>query len=256
MDKPPAASALGRPAAIAGLPPTDYRDQGDTRSPILAAHDQCRGSRGRLASATFASALLLTLGIGLSACQPEYPGESLGTYEISGQLLSNDCGAGAVPAIDSFAFAVDLRVEGNSAYWRRPSRPVISGIAEGQHRYRFEARAHLPLPQAVPYEVDGTCVLEQYESIAVTLSFDAPDDTEPSADAAVDERPDAGSPDVELPSRIADGVAMNRLVGENEIRFTPVTGSICTAATAASGGPFQALPCGVRYRLEGNSESP
>lgn len=53
-----------------------------------------------------------------------------------------------------------------------------------------------------------------------------------------------------------DGVGEENPTGEIEIRIGTATGSDCTASHAAAGGPFLALPCAIRWSMDGTAIDP
>jgi len=53
-----------------------------------------------------------------------------------------------------------------------------------------------------------------------------------------------------------EGVGEEAATGRTVIRITTAAGSDCTASHAAAGGPFLALPCEIRWSLDGTSIDP
>lgn len=53
-----------------------------------------------------------------------------------------------------------------------------------------------------------------------------------------------------------DGVGEESPTGEVVIRITTAAGSDCTPSHAAAGGPFLALPCEIRWSMEGEAIDP
>lgn len=167
----------------------------------------------------------------LGGCAPQYPGEALGSFDVTGHLEANACGAAAVPALDPLRFAVELRVRGAEAFWRRPDFPVVSGSArDGTYRFRTQARIVALAGDPDPDFGHPGCTLLQTETVEVTIE---------GTDL------DAGSPDA--------GPTTLTLTGTNAIDFTPEPGSDCAPLASAAGGPFLALPCGLDYALEGTA---
>ena len=209
--------------------------------------------------------VLVVLGsiAGLPACVPAYPGEPVGRYEVVGALVENECGATAVPAVDPFELLVELRREASGqAYWRRADRGVVTGTvmtrADGD-RYRFRTSSAIPLPDATPPErpVTQSCVIEQRDTVEVTLRVShqsdaaVPGNDGAAADAEVTDggANDAGVPDSGTTDAGPGGATP--LTGTHVIEFAPVAGTDCSLALATSGGPWRRLPCTVEYELAG-----
>ena len=187
----------------------------------------------------------------LAACTPQYPGEAVGSFDVTGRLEVNECGASAVPARDPLSFAVEVRERGPEAFWRRSGLPVVSGTVRDDGNYRFRTVALIPVFAADPDPDFGHagCNLVQTEIVDVVLSNAPPDadagaetDAGPGMDA-----PDAGAQEPEPDLQLA---------GTSTIDLAPEPGSDCTPLMAVAGGPFVALPCGIDYTLEGAPRSP
>lgn len=168
-------------------------------------------------------------------CDPVYPGDPVGTFDVTGHLEENSCGELAVPAIDPLRFAVEIRERSGEAFWRRPERGVVSGTARGDGSFRFRTETLVPLiaPDPDPDFGHAGCALRQTEVVDVTV--------------AAAGRADGGVPDA---GESAAGNA-SVLTGANVIDLVPEPGSDCTPALVVAGGPFLALPCRVGYSFEG-----
>src|SRR5688572_28164830 len=142
----------------------------------------------------------------LSGCeQPEYPGEPVGTFHVTGALRSNACGSTAVPALDRIEFDVELRRESGAGYWRRVDAPIVVGTFDDiASEFSFRSVRQLPVIAPEPDLMVRGCTLEQREEVRGTVAW-----------AAV---PDAGAPDPDA----GDGQALlepDSLAGSSTIAF-------------------------------------
>ena len=177
---------------------------------------------------------LAALAIPLLACLTgnEPPGEYYGTYEITGVLTENECGA-AVPALNPFTFRVELRTDGGAALWRRPEAPLSYGIVR-EGVWEIDSAATLPVYEADPTTGMLGCALTQAESIVL-------EELVADQDAAI---PDGGGGDAG--EEMGDALTMQ---GTTTITYTPTAGSDCSPSLVTFGGPFDALPCALHYEL-------
>jgi len=185
--------------------------------------------------------LLALFLVGFDACQMDYPGQTAGTYSVVGILEENTCGAG-VGALNPLEFFVELRVDDQGqATWRRPQQPMVSGgYANGT--FHFERNVTAPVYAADPSTGTGACTLLERDVIDATL-HEVLGDGGVVGDASVFEPVDGGVGDYELR-------------GTSVIDFSPTSDSDCSRSLVASGGPFAALPCRVRYTLTGTPANP
>jgi hypothetical protein len=216
---------------------------------------------------------LLTTCLGccsFSACAmpQELPGELVGAYRITGALIENSCGSAALPAADSLDFNVEIREQDGSGLWLVGAPPGhLGSLAESgdfsfqrESTYDVGGQARQPVelliekdierladPQAAQQLGESStqpCRLSVSERIAGTLLRDnrpaeAEDETE-------DARAGEGA---RLRDRNAD------LIGANEITVRVAAGD-CRPSLDDNGGPFEQLPCEVRYDLEGELIAP
>jgi hypothetical protein len=182
----------------------------------------------------------IVLACALSGCLvPEPNGESLGTFEVEGTLLSNGCGRDAVPAQDRFVFEVDVRDDGHIVYWRRAGSPMVMGLRNG---------GALEFQTTINHRIQAAgqrCVLAQRETVRVVV------ETGDGGDGgANDASVDAGALlDAGVPSPAS-------LTGTNTIRFSEVDSALCEGLLEAEGGEFLALPCTLDYVLSGTGTEP
>ena len=184
---------------------------------------------------------LLVLGCWGQTEEP--PGEPIGTFTAVGFMVEQSCGA-AVPAPDPLALDFELRSESNGrAYWRRLGGAMFAGI-EKDGEFTFQVSQSWMVVEPDRFRGFVGCSVTQrdiftfvVETLGVETDIDAG-----VADGGVDEESeaDAGVEPVLL-----------TLSGSQITEIVPLTGSDCTPAVAALGGPFLALPCRVEYVLSG-----
>ncbi len=193
---------------------------------------------------------LIVLAIPLLACvaddeedsEDDPLGELVGTFEIEGRLVENECGSTALPAMDPLTFRVELRHDEGVAIWRRPSAPITYGtIHEGQ--WRIEASTVVPVFDPNPETGHPGCALTQIARFAL--------------DEMHAEDPDAGT-DGGLDGGADGGIqaSIEAFDGESTIQLVPYPGTDCTPALALLGGPFLTLPCTVTYDVEATPTDP
>jgi hypothetical protein len=211
----------------------------------------------RLALALVSAPLAIPLLACLATPAPE--GDLVGDFLVRGVLEANECGA-AVPANETIELRVQLRRDGNLATWRTPNTAIVHGT-HTDGTYAFSFGSVLPVFEADPVLGTPACNLDQIERIdvsaATTTQGDASVDAG-AADGAVDAidagvdagvgASDASVPDASVPTTAIDGRSV--------LRYRPTAGSGCAPLLAIYGGPFDDLPCEVRYRLYGTPTEP
>lgn len=197
--------------------------------------------------------LLALLG---TACS-ELPGEVLGTYKVTMTLEENTCGAGAVFTLDQRRYSVELRSDEHHGYWRIAGKTPIQGRYDApDFAFEFSSIVANEGPDAGP----NACRLQQHDTVTGKLRLDARDaggdagsDDAETLDAAVDDdypyddTIDAGKSG----DKDAGTDANAELVGEHVMTISGATGTDCRTAAFAPNGPFERLPCVVRYSLRG-----
>jgi hypothetical protein len=160
------------------------------------------------------------------------------------------------PATSSFD--VELRSQGDRAFWRFGNAPSAVTGTRSAEVYRFVSAR--PISLMVDALGVAGCTLEQVETLDVEVRRPS-DGGAPVADASLAAQ-DAGSPDA------APGDAGSRpggpivapdagpspapgMTGLSTLVLREVDGPRCAELLAAAGGPFPALPCEVRYGLFG-----
>jgi hypothetical protein len=243
------------------------------RSTVVCARAaSARARRARLDTVAVAMALAAAVPGVLTACEPAYPGEALGTYTLVATLERHGCGGAAVPVRDRLSYEVELRADRGVGYWRRPGEPLVSGLCDGRS-FSFGASVLVPVLAPDPDTGYPGCTLEQRQTIAGTVVpvVAADGGGVPGADAAPtggagtdgDAGPggasDGGTNDGARSDGAAtdggttDGGAPTLVEATDEIVFAPAPGSDCTPLLAAAGGPWTALPCTIRYRIVGTA---
>jgi hypothetical protein len=168
------------------------------------------------------AALAAMLAGGVSACDPpaDLPGTSLGSYSVSGTLVTNTCGAGlALP--NPWTFTAQMSEDGTSLYWEISGSSAVSGTMSSANQVNITAvdTANVDASDA---GVEGPCDLTSSTAMDLTLAAGSPPPT---------------------------------FTGTVTYTFTAATGvsstTDCTDQLSASGGPYDTLPCTASYSLSG-----
>jgi hypothetical protein len=169
----------------------------------------------------------------------EPPGELVGTFNATGLMVEQSCGA-AIPAPDPLDLDFELRrEEGGRAYWRRLGGSMFAGIHQG-NQYSFQVSQSWMVVEPDRFRGFLGCSVTQRD--VFTFIVDSPF-TETDGDGGVaDEVGADGGVD---PSLVT-------MTGSQITEIVPLTGSDCRPAVAALGGPFLSLPCRVEYVLTGD----
>lgn len=183
----------------------------------------------------------------------EPPGEPVGTFNAVGFMVEQSCGA-AIPAPDPLDLDFDLRSEFNGrAYWRRHGGAMFAGVEkDGEFTFQVSQSWMVVQPDrfrgyvgcSVTQRDVFTFVVEPVESV---FEADAGVDDGGVADGGVDD----ADPDEEPEADAGVEPTLLTLTGSQTTEIMPLTGSDCTPAVAALGGPFLSLPCRVEYVLSG-----
>lgn len=182
---------------------------------------------------------LLVLAFGCWGQDEEPPGELVGSFQAVGLMVEQSCGA-AIPAPDPLALKFDLRSESNGrAYWQSWGGGLFAGIENGDS-YTFQTSKSWMVVEPDRFRGYVGCSVTQRD--VFTFEVDVPE-IAADEDAGVDD--DAGVDAGIDPTLIS-------ITGSQTTEIVPLTGSDCTPAVAALGGPFLSLPCRVEYVLSGN----
>jgi hypothetical protein len=185
---------------------------------------------------------LLVLGFGCWGQEEDPPGEPVGTFEAVGLMVEQSCGA-AIPAPDPLELTFDLRSESNGrAYWRQWGGSLFAGV-EKDGEYTFQVSQSWMVVEPDRFRGYVGCSVTQRD--VFTFLVDVPE---------IDPEDEMGAQDgLDVDAGVDEGVdpVLITLTGSQTTEIEPLTGSDCTPAVAALGGPFLALPCRVEYVLTG-----
>ncbi|MGB3052224.1 MAG: hypothetical protein WBB42_14565 [Polyangiales bacterium] len=176
----------------------------------------------------------------------EPPGELVGSFQALGLMVEQSCGA-AIPAPDPLDLKFDLRSEANGrAYWRLWGGALFAGI-EKDDAYTFQTSQSWMVIEPDRFRGYVGCSVTQRD--VFTFEVAAPEIEGDENDAGVDG--DAGA---EGDAGTDPGIdpTLVLITGSQTTEIVPLTGSDCTPAVAALGGPFLSLPCRVEYVLNGS----
>ncbi|MBW2547772.1 MAG: hypothetical protein JRE82_11195 [Deltaproteobacteria bacterium] len=189
---------------------------------------------------------LLVLGCWGQGEEP--PGQPIGTFNAVGFMVEQSCGA-AIPAPDPLDLDFELRSEFNGrAYWRRLGGSMFAGV-EKDGEYRFQVSQSWMVIEPDRFRGFVGCSVTQrdiFTFLVETVEVDIETDGG-VADGGVE---DGGVADGGVEDAGPAPILLT-LTGSQTTEITPLTGSDCTPAVAALGGPFLSLPCRVEYVLSG-----
>jgi hypothetical protein len=215
-----------------------------------------------------ALAPLLLFTASVLACT-ELPGEVIGTYRVTMKLEENTCGTGAVNLLDGHRYAVELRSDAQYGYWRIPDQPLLQGSYDPPN-FRFENSG---LVAQVGAEAGPRgCALRQVDLLTGKLTklpdagsedpdaaSEEPDDlVDAAGHDASDEDLDAGAAEESSDEDAQQDAATNDKIvlrGEHTFTVSAAAGTDCASALPPV-GPFDKLPCTVRYSVIGINIKP
>jgi hypothetical protein len=189
---------------------------------------------------------LLVLGCWGQGEEP--PGQPIGTFNAVGFMVEQSCGA-AIPAPDPLDLDFELRSEFNGrAYWRRLGGSMFAGV-ERDGEYTFQVSQSWMVIEPDRFRGFVGCSVTQrdiFTFLVETVEVDIETDGG-VADGGVEDGgvADGGAEDA------GPAPTLLTLTGSQTTEITPLTGSDCTPAVAALGGPFLSLPCRVEYVISG-----
>ena len=163
-------------------------------------------------------------------------GEAVGTFDLTGSVDQNSCGASAVPALDPSLFVAELyQSRDGKGVWRVLGMKGQAGAAlanptsiEGRaedHHYVFELRSNIPVLQPNAETNQAGCDLVQEETLSFEVVFASEDGVDHKAGDLI-------------------------LEGTHHLEWSPSQASDC-APIVAPPDPFNTLPCGLDYDLYG-----
>ncbi len=189
---------------------------------------------------------LLVLGCWGQGEEP--PGEAIGTFNAVGFMVEQSCGA-AIPAPDPLDLDFELRSEFNGrAYWRLLGGAMFAGV-EKDGEYTFQVSQSFMVIEPDRFRGFVGCSVTQrdvFTFVVETVELGT------EADGGVEDGGNEdGGTDEESEADAGPEPILLTLTGSQTTEITPLTGSDCTPAVAALGGPFLSLPCRVEYVLSG-----
>lgn len=203
---------------------------------------------------------LMSLSASSACSQGTKPGTLVGSYAVHGVLVENTCGQSALPTSNPLDFVVEIRTDSGVAYWIPNKATQNTGTLNSTGAFRFTmsdtalVEGSAGMRQLEPndflsakpdFDLNGearACALTRKQTVSGKLARRLKDGMV-NETGAVDQ--DAAS-DTEFPDDLS---------AEHVIEVTPSSGSDCTAALAALGGTFLALPCSARYVLSGSLDT-
>lgn len=206
-----------------------------------------------------ARALLPSLIVAAGGCTlPEPPGELVGEYAVDGTLMLNSCGTEAVPAVDPLRFQVQLRDDEGVGLWLM-APPPRSGMLTTDGAFEFELERFYPVDPDPNQRVSPELLTTDPEAYVDEVSLDRFDpaaaNAGPGCTLRVVERIEGvlnrRLVDVQDMETAALGDPDADLVADNRIEVRAASGSNCSFVMQEAGGPFEELPCELRYTLEG-----
>ena len=100
----------------------------------------------------------LFLALGSNACgnptaNPHEPGEALGTFQVSANQATNDCGQGALGAPATWTFPIRLSRQGDTLYWINGAEAIAGTLAPDGQSFAFETTVRVELNSKNPCSV-------------------------------------------------------------------------------------------------------
>ena len=169
--------------------------------------------------------------VGGSGCGKDAtrPGESIGAFAVSAKLVSSTCGA----TPDPWKFDVRLRYEQNTLYWVQGDAPISGPV---------DTAAHTNLTSTDVREMRAADARSQTPACNMSR-----DDVLDLVLAPVVAGPIATTD--KAPSQLA---GVTSFKGTLTYHFAATEGSSCEDQLTDLGGDFAAIPCDVKYELEGS----
>ena len=164
----------------------------------------------------------LALALG---CDPSLPGEVVGAFSVVMRLEDNSCGSAVAPFADGQKYAVELRSDGDTGFWRLPKAPPVQGR---WHDDSFSFQYAEPIELGMADAGTSGCTVLREESLEGKV-------------LGLGTQSDGGG---------AQGDAGTTLEGAHRVTFRADPSGRCRDAQ----GPlreFERLPCVARYRLDG-----
>lgn len=144
------------------------------------------------------------------------------------RIESNTCGPGAVQAPGSAEFEVEIRRQGETGWWIPEGLAPVMGVLDDRGTFEFAVSGQIAVRAEDPVQGLAPCSLDKVDEVRGTIVQGPADE----ADAA----PEGGAA---------------TLAAEEALSFGATSGSDCSDQLGVGTGQFLALPCQVRYSLEG-----
>ena len=192
----------------------------------------------------------------LLSCTNGLPGEPVGTYRVVMTLEKNTCGAQAVIVENGKAYSVELREDRGRGYWHVADHAPIQGTLDEKRNFVFTfSRIAASEADAGP----NGCRIVQDDLLTGSLrAFSFADGGLTDGGLTDGGLTDGGLTD----AGFADGGSavesdgLTTLVAEHVMQLSGYAGADCSRALKGNGGPFDVLPCEVRYTLSGTERDP
>lgn len=158
---------------------------------------------------------------GCTGKDPFNPGESLGTFRVTGALVSSTCG----PTPNPWEFDVKLRHDAvTTLYWVQGGAP-ISGKLDPMARSTMKATEMRSVRPADAKTKRAACNLTREDNLDLVLS--------------------------PVTTPVTDVKTATTFKGTLKYKFAPTQGSECEDQLLDTGGDFATLPCEVSYEIGG-----
>jgi len=180
-------------------------------------------------------ALAVAAIAGVSGCGKDStrPGESIGAFGVSAKLVSSTCGA----TPDPWKFDVRLRYEQNTLYWVQGDAP-ISGQVDTDAHTNLKSSDVREMRAADARAQTAACNMSRDDVLDLVLAPMAPTTTTTYG----------STPPAAAPTQLA---GVTSFKGTLTYHFAATEGSSCEDQLSDLGGDFAAIPCDVKYELEG-----
>ncbi|MBX3193321.1 MAG: hypothetical protein KF819_40435 [Labilithrix sp.] len=166
--------------------------------------------------------LLMTVALAAHGCtgkNPYAPGESLGSFAVTGKLVSTSCGA----TPDPWSFEVKLRHEDATLYWVHGGIPISGKVDKTAARVVLKASETQTVRPADAKKKLAACTMSREDTVDLVLS------------------------PVTLP--LTDLKTATEFKGALSYRFAAGEAADCSDQLLETGGDYAAIPCEVRYEL-------
>jgi hypothetical protein len=159
----------------------------------------------------------------MSCSSNALPGTPLGTYNVTGALGTNTCGAG-LGAPNPWTFTAQMSEDGTTFYWEESGGTAVSSTMSSATQVDITTTETANV-DASDAGVEGPCDLTSTTVIDLTLS--------------------TGSP----PSTFTGSITYSFAVATGASTATD-----CTDQLSSSGGSYDTLPCTASYSLTGSHQ--